>query len=94
MVKSLTPSLRGYRALTILTPLVMIGEAVMEIVIPFVMGDLINYLNEGVTTRNHKASLKERYHIMVKYYGRIPVMLLHLWFAVRYYTTRLLGRQV
>ena len=55
---------------------------------------LINYLNEGVTTRNHKASLKERYHIMVKYYGRIPVMLLHLWFAVRYYTTRLLGRQV
>ena len=55
---------------------------------------LINYLNEGVTTRNHKASLKERYHIMVKYYGRIPVMLLHLWFAVRYYTTRLRGRQV
>ena len=46
MVKSLTPSLRGYRALTILTPLVMIGEAVMEIVIPFVMGDLINYLND------------------------------------------------
>ncbi len=46
MVKSLTPSLRGYRALTILTPLVMIGEAVMEIVIPFIMGDLINYLND------------------------------------------------
>lgn len=30
---------------------------------------LIDYLNEGVTTRNHKASLKERYNIMVKYYG-------------------------
>lgn len=55
---------------------------------------LINYLNEGVTTRNHKASLRERYRIMVKYYGQIPVMLLHIWFALRYYTTRLLGRQV
>ena len=39
---------------------------------------LINYLNEGVTTRNHKASLKERYRIMVKYYGFISVSLLHL----------------
>ena len=55
---------------------------------------LINYLNEGVTTRNHKASLKERYRIMVKYYGFISVSLLHLWFAARYYTTRLLGKEV
>lgn len=55
---------------------------------------LINYLNEGVTTRHHKASLKERYRIMVKYYGFISVSLLHLWFAARYYTTRLLGKQV
>ena len=55
---------------------------------------LINYLNKGVTTRNHKASLKERYRIMVKYYGFISVSLLHLWFAARYYTTRLLGKQV
>lgn len=55
---------------------------------------LINYLNEGVTTRNHKASIKERYRIMVKYYGFISVSLLHLWFAARYYTTRLLGKQV
>ena len=49
---------------------------------------LIDYLNEGVTTRNHKASLKERYNIMVKYYGRIPVMFLHLWFALRFYTAK------
>ena len=55
---------------------------------------LINYLNEGVTTRHHKASLKERYRIMGKYYGFISVSLLHLWFAARYYTTRLLGKQV
>ena len=55
---------------------------------------LINYLNEGVTTRNHKASLRERYRIMTKYYGHLAVLLLHVWFAIRYYTARLLGRQV
>ncbi len=55
---------------------------------------LINYLNEGVTTRNHKASLRERYRIMTKYYGHTIVAILHIWFAIRYYITRLLGRQV
>lgn len=46
---------------------------------------LVNYLYEGLTTHNRKTSLKERYAIMVKFYGRIPVVLLHLWFAVRFY---------
>lgn len=55
---------------------------------------LVDYLNEGVTTRNHKASLKERYNIMVKYYGRIPVMLLHLWFALRFYSAKWIKRQM
>ncbi len=55
---------------------------------------LVNYLNEGVTTHHRDASLKERYRIMVKYYGAIPVSLLHLWFAFRYYVARLLGRQL
>lgn len=54
---------------------------------------LIRYLSEGLTTRNHKASLKERYRIMCRYYGRIPVSLLHLWFAVRYYYAKwIVGR--
>ena len=44
---------------------------------------LIKYLNEGVTTNNRKASLKERYQIMVKYYGNISTFLHHAWFAVR-----------
>jgi glycosyltransferase involved in cell wall biosynthesis len=44
---------------------------------------LINYLNEGMTTTNRKASLKERYRIMVKYYGEPSTFLYHLWFAVR-----------
>lgn len=45
---------------------------------------LINYLNEGVTTRNHKASLKERYRIMCQYYGTFSTSLLHLYFALRH----------
>ncbi|MFR0835800.1 MAG: glycosyltransferase family 2 protein [Barnesiella sp.] len=54
---------------------------------------LINYLNEGVTTKNRKLSLKERYRIMVKYYGSIPVVLWHLWFAARFFTARLTGKE-
>lgn len=44
---------------------------------------LINYLNEGMTTANRKASLRERYRIMVKYYGEISTFLHHIWFIVR-----------
>jgi glycosyltransferase involved in cell wall biosynthesis len=44
---------------------------------------LINYLNEGVTTANRKASLKERYRIMVKYYGAVSTFFYHIWFVVR-----------
>ncbi len=44
---------------------------------------LIDYLNEGMTTRNHKASLKERFRIMAKHYGWFSTALHHLWFVVR-----------
>ena len=44
---------------------------------------LIKYLNEGITTANRKASLKERYLIMVKHYGGISTFMHHVWFAVR-----------
>jgi glycosyltransferase involved in cell wall biosynthesis len=44
---------------------------------------LIDYLNEGMTTRNHKASLKERFRIMVKHYGWISTILHHGWFVIR-----------
>lgn len=49
----------------------------------------INYLSEGLTTANRRASLKERYRIMQNYYGKLPVFLLHIWFAVRFYWARL-----
>lgn len=44
---------------------------------------LINYLSEGMTTANRKASLKERYRIMAKHYGQVSTFLHHLWFVVR-----------
>lgn len=44
---------------------------------------LIDYLSEGVTTHNHKASLKERFRIMCKHYGYVSTILNHLWFVMR-----------
>lgn len=44
---------------------------------------LIDYLNEGMTTRNHKASLKERFRIMCHHYGIIPTVFRHVWFVIR-----------
>ena len=44
---------------------------------------LTDYLNEGMTTHNHKASLKERFRIMTRYYGWPATVLQHLWFVVR-----------
>lgn len=44
---------------------------------------LIDYLNEGMTTRNHKASLKERFRIMTKHYGLISTLVHHARFVVR-----------
>lgn len=44
---------------------------------------VIDYLEEGMTTQNHKASLKERFRIMAKHYGWFSTAVHHAWFAVR-----------
>lgn len=44
---------------------------------------LIDYMNEGMTTRHHKASLKERFRIMAKHYGIISTLMHHAWFVLR-----------
>lgn len=49
----------------------------------------IDYLTDGLTDRNRKASLKERYRIMCRYYGTLPTMLRHLGFACRALARRL-----
>ena len=50
---------------------------------------VIDYLTDGLTDKNHKASLIERYKIMCKYYGSLPTMLRHLNFLFRYATRKL-----
>jgi glycosyltransferase involved in cell wall biosynthesis len=44
---------------------------------------LIDYLDEGMTTRNHRASLMERLRIMAKHYGWCKALIMHLWFVIR-----------
>ena len=46
---------------------------------------LSNFLDGGVSTTQRKASLKERYDIMCRYYGTVSTSLLHVWFAIRFY---------
>ena len=46
---------------------------------------LSNFLDGGISTTQRKASLKERYDIMCRYYGVISTSLLHVWFAIRFY---------
>ena len=42
-----------------------------------------NYLDGGMTEKNHKASLKERFRVMESHYGYLPTLFMHAWFAVR-----------
>lgn len=44
---------------------------------------LIDYQNEGMTTRNHRASLHERFRIMCRHYGYLSTLARHAWFALR-----------
>lgn len=52
---------------------------------------IISYLAEGMTTRHHRASLKERYRIMCRHYGTVRATLAHLGFIPRYLKRRLRG---
>lgn len=47
-----------------------------------------NYLEEGATTKNHKASLRERYLVMQCHYGVVQTLLMHCWFFVRAFKRR------
>lgn len=44
---------------------------------------LTDYLNEGMTTQNHRSSLMERLHIMAVHYGWPSALAAHAWFVVR-----------
>ena len=44
---------------------------------------IINFLTAGLTDKNHKKSLKERFHIMCKHYGTFTAILQHISFIPR-----------
>lgn len=44
---------------------------------------ITDYLDEGMTTRNRKASLRERFRIMVRHYGWLSTVAHHCWFLLR-----------
>lgn len=49
---------------------------------------IADYLQEGMTTRNHKKSLIERLKIMVKYYGWVTTLFMHIYFVFRNFLTK------
>lgn len=44
---------------------------------------IVDYLDGGMTNKNHQASLKERFHVMAKHYGLVQTVFLHLYFVLR-----------
>lgn len=55
---------------------------------------LSDFLDGGTSTTQRKASLRERYAIMCKYYGTFVTVLLHGWFVIRFYTAKCLKGRV
>lgn len=49
---------------------------------------LIDYLSEGLTTRNRYKSLRERFRIMCRYYGFWPTLIRHVGFIPRFIKQR------
>ncbi len=44
---------------------------------------LANYTEEGATTQNHQASLRERFDVMRRHYGLLSTVAMHIWFVIR-----------
>ncbi len=44
---------------------------------------LTDYLSDGLTTKNHRRSLLERFQIMTLHYGWLRTIAMHLWFIPR-----------
>jgi len=49
---------------------------------------LTNFLDGGMTTRYHRASLKERFRVMRKHYGLFVTLSMHAWFLLRAFWKR------
>jgi len=49
---------------------------------------LSRFMEAGLSAANRKEALKERYRIMCKNYGKLPTLIRHGWFALRFYTAK------
>lgn len=49
---------------------------------------VVDYLSEGMTTANHRKSLKERFKIMCTYFGFWPTVMRHAKFLIRHLLRR------
>lgn len=66
MVKTLAKSVRQYKTRSILTPIIMVGEAAMEILIPYVMTLLLGVID---TADKSGASLTSEGLVLIALYG-------------------------
>ena len=44
---------------------------------------LCSYLDGGMSVKNHRASLIERFRVMQCHYGLFTAVWMHLWFVIR-----------
>ena len=44
---------------------------------------ITNFLDGGMTTQNHRASLRERFKVMRTHYGLLMTLTMHVWFVIR-----------
>ena len=49
----------------------------------YVQAVVANYLDGGMTVKNHRASLKERFAVMRAHYGLPLTLVMHAWFVLR-----------
>lgn len=48
-----------------------------------VQGVVADFLDGGDSSKNHRASLRERFHVMCRHYGLLTTCLMHVWFLLR-----------
>jgi glycosyltransferase involved in cell wall biosynthesis len=44
---------------------------------------VVDYLQDGLSLRHHRASLIERFKVMSRHYGLLPTVFRHIWFVIR-----------
>ena len=49
MIKTLAKSIREYKKPSILAPVLVSGEVVMECIIPFIIANLVNEIKDGIS---------------------------------------------